>query len=445
MKNNKQIIFSKDWKQFHPYQGSARTDLYYVRLANTIFHALSEKMNTDEEDDFIVTSEEDLTELSCIITSYFEDIISQTNIFATFVSEHQKLYGKPLPFYTPTEYFDHEINTDDIRFLIWQYFIELTNGEIPISPEYPLFADMANAVMEILDEIYESAPENEKLQQFFKITDEDAENLGKLQSKFFWLTTESYLFHGNGLSLQATVEEAVNEAQENDYESDIPMMVNILCTESALSQKTPLLGYLPARWLAALTGESTVAYQNLSTLSHKYTGYFTFESKNEETTNFKHIATGKIVEIASKSLIGTPKELTSPDVILFIGFVRWKNEWWFVGEVRIFERKDEVVDEINSRENEKHLFDDIQPDDYNEEEQSHILSTILKDYDESEDEEEATDIIWSVLTAPDLSVDFVRRAYDEGKLERLRFAGPNGDKLLRENFDFVQKFLNPEG
>ena len=36
MNNDKQRIYSGDWKPLHPYTGSASTDLYYITLANKV-------------------------------------------------------------------------------------------------------------------------------------------------------------------------------------------------------------------------------------------------------------------------------------------------------------------------------------------------------------------------------------------------------------------------
>ena len=98
MNTDKQRIYNGDWKTLHPYSGSAPTDLYYITLANKALAAIRAVETSLEESDYRKIDETEQKELACILTAYFEDIISQTGIFQAFTRIHGKRFGKPLPF-----------------------------------------------------------------------------------------------------------------------------------------------------------------------------------------------------------------------------------------------------------------------------------------------------------------------------------------------------------
>ena len=98
MRKKKQVIYSADWLAMHPYKTSA-TDLYYVKLSNRIFDAIETVLdNTPYENDILALTKDEKKRLSCTLAAYFEDIISQTNIFAAFRTENKK--ETPYPFLT---------------------------------------------------------------------------------------------------------------------------------------------------------------------------------------------------------------------------------------------------------------------------------------------------------------------------------------------------------
>lgn len=201
MNTDKQRIYNGDWKTLHPYSGSAPTDLYYITLANKVLAAIRAVETSLDESDYRKIDETEQKELACILTAYFEDIISQTGIFQAFTRIHGKRFGKPLPFYTLDEdYTPGEINIEEVQFLVWHYHMQLNNLDIPYSPTLDTFAAIASDVMEIFETEYESAPENEKLLQYFRI---DEKNLitfthctpvsfGFVPSPIYSSTTVSY-------------------------------------------------------------------------------------------------------------------------------------------------------------------------------------------------------------------------------------------------------------
>ena len=204
MNNDKQRIYSGDWKTLHPYTGSAPTDLYYITLANKVLAAIRPIEEALADDDYRKIDDNEQKELACILTAYFEDIISQTGIFQAFTRVYRRRFGKPLPFYTlDSDYTPGEINIEEVQFLIWHYHMQLNNLDVAYSPALDTFAAIAADVMALFEAEYETAPENEKLLHYFQLDEKEQHNLYALHSRFLWLCTQSYLFSNNGFLLVA--------------------------------------------------------------------------------------------------------------------------------------------------------------------------------------------------------------------------------------------------
>jgi hypothetical protein len=97
-------ILQKDWLRYHPYDDANFADNYYHSLCSKVLDIIqnSEIMQ-------LLDNKEDAKEMACIFVAYFEDIISETNLFSAFTKKHTQLYGTPLPFYSKdTEYYEDE-------------------------------------------------------------------------------------------------------------------------------------------------------------------------------------------------------------------------------------------------------------------------------------------------------------------------------------------------
>ena len=72
-------IYIKDWLLLKPYNRQTSTDSYYLKLSNEVKHAIITNIQPDILKYYL--ENEDINHLSCFLTSYFEDIISETNIW----------------------------------------------------------------------------------------------------------------------------------------------------------------------------------------------------------------------------------------------------------------------------------------------------------------------------------------------------------------------------
>lgn len=85
MKTNR--IYINDWLTLKPYTTESQPDLYYLKICNEVYKNL---------DDYIkqllysYIEEDDIKMLCCFLVSYFEDIISGTNIWFSFKLKYKE-------------------------------------------------------------------------------------------------------------------------------------------------------------------------------------------------------------------------------------------------------------------------------------------------------------------------------------------------------------------
>ncbi|MGQ9847888.1 MAG: DUF3843 family protein, partial [Bacteroidales bacterium] len=291
----------------------------------------------------------DINLLSCFLTSYFEDLISETNIWNSFVRTHQRLYGKPLPFYNLDEYYEEEINSQDISFLIW-YFLNTVQEEKFISPFNDFIVETAEKIMDIFDNEWEFAPENEYLKTFYQI-DQNQDDFYIARNLIDTVLFKTYLFYPDTfLKLQ---EQEIEIIKNNKDEHNLTIFLRENRDRTLHKVHTRLLGLKGQEWVAEILGKDHLLYKDFLSISKKIQGLFLYKGQDKNNIFIEHIASGKKFNLTKKSFdhSQTLKEL---DTILYIGIVRWKDEWWFSGVS--FQQPfnpDLILDEKNSFESRK--------------------------------------------------------------------------------------------
>jgi hypothetical protein len=161
-------IYIQDWLELKPYQQQTPTDGYYLKLCNEVKQAI-----VSDKTAFVFLmyiDKKDIDFLSCFLCSWFEDVISQTRIYGSFIEISKRLYNKPLPFYNMEEYFEEEINLQDVKFLIW-YFLNTVQTEKFIAPFNDFIDQAAERVYVVLfwfsTQAWEYAPENKRLKSIY--------------------------------------------------------------------------------------------------------------------------------------------------------------------------------------------------------------------------------------------------------------------------------------
>lgn len=316
-------IYINEWLEVKPYSKQVKTDSYYLKLANQIkkvlvskhFNLLSLYFNQDH-----------ISLLSIIIASYLEDIISDTNLWRTFVKLHKRQYGKVLPFYDTKEYYEDEINYQDVSLLLWYFFNTVQEDEF-ISPENPFFTEMAFDIMEVLDEAYEYAPVNEDIKGYYQIDPENADfyTARNLIDKILFQT---YLFFTD---TNLDFEDEAKEVVENtDAPENIPHYLGETRDLMVHGSYTRLLSKKGKEWAAEILGEEHPLYKDFLELSPVIKGLFLYKGQDETDIIIEHIASGKPFKLTKKSF-SDYELLTTIDTIIYLGIVRWKGEWWFSG------------------------------------------------------------------------------------------------------------------
>ncbi len=85
MKNR---VFILEWRSFKPYEIHSSSDNYYLKLTNELNKIFHKKYNNFLES-YLDKNMIDL--LAIFLVTYFEDIISETRIFSSFVKKTSRI------------------------------------------------------------------------------------------------------------------------------------------------------------------------------------------------------------------------------------------------------------------------------------------------------------------------------------------------------------------
>ncbi len=337
-------IFIKDWLELKPYEKQSKTDGYYLKICNDVKRAI-----TTNKHFFVLLiylDKKDVDILSCFLTSYFEDLISGTNIWNSFIRVHKRLYKKQLPFYNLDEYYEEEINPQDVSFLIW-YYLNTVQEEKFIAPFNDFIVEIADKIFEVFDKAWEHAPENEYLKSFYQI-DENEEDFYVARYFIDTVLFGTYLFYPDSfLKLRGQELEIIENSKDDE---NIMMYLNDNRDATLHKTHTRLFSLKGKEWVSEIVNSNHVLKKDFLDISKKITGFFLYKGQDNNNIFIEHIASGKKFDLTKKSFdhSETLKEL---DTILFMGIVQWKNEWWFSGV--FFQQPfnpDIILDEKNSLE-----------------------------------------------------------------------------------------------
>jgi len=338
----KKNIYINDWLAFKPYNNHSATDTYYLKICNEVKKAIVSIPYSSDILDFLV--EDEIDALSCILTSYFEDLVSQTNIWSSFVSMHHQLYNKHLPFFPCEDYLEEEINEQDVRFLFW-YFVNTVQDERFISPETSFFEVMAEVVMTIFEDAWETAPENHYLKSFYHL-DQNETDFYVVRNLIDTILFKTYLFHFDTFSNLFATELELFKTE--DSENRLLALLNENRDTHLHTSHTRLLALHGREWASEVLGKAHKLAGNVLRIKDKISGYFLYKGQDENYIYLEHIASGMKFQMVQKSF-DPSAELLVIDSILFIGISQWLGEWWFSG--MFFQQPfsaDLILDEKNS-------------------------------------------------------------------------------------------------
>ena len=354
-------IYPKKWLELHPYKQTNSVDQYYVGIANEIHKRLYSSTIADAFEE-----EENIRYTSLCLAAWFEDVISQTGIWQAFTAECRKRYGAYLPFYPiKGDYFPDEINLEDIRFLLWHHIQYLCRGISAINPENPGIEQTAQEIYGLLAEEYETAPENERMQEFLYHSAMGEEDFFRYREILDWFHYQCYFNIENVAQYRDEAERLL------DDEKITPEMAETLiyATRTSLTFKgrRNLLSLTSPEWLA-LIGKAHPEHQLWGKVKARENSCYLLEKEDDEFLYVKDLCSEDEGEfkITKKSLnLSAIRSREVGKSTLICELIYFGNTWWQCGmllENKYDQKMAEYVDDLTKQKektNEKATFHDF--------------------------------------------------------------------------------------
>jgi len=342
-------ITMNDWLKFHPIMYHSDVDTYFLKLCNQLL-----KVNVDQPLLPKNLNWAEYKDLICILVCYFEDIISETNIWRSFTAEHKKLYGKHLPFYDTTiDYYDDEINPQDIKFLVWHFF-SMQYEESIINPLHEYINSFSISAFKLFETEYEMAPPNIPLKDFLEIPTH--KDVYKTRAVIEFLTINSYLNHH---FFEKEIEKGnVDIAKYKLRPEHEHILKYSFRVELYFNCVSPILALRSNEQLANIIGENHPKYQEIKNIS-KCLKLTCLVNGNDGTyLDLEHIASRQRIKFSLNSLdTSFKKSKISKGKRLSANMVNWGGDWLLMGSMKIFSRWEPT----GNTDDEKHLFDPLEP------------------------------------------------------------------------------------
>lgn len=159
---------------------------------------------------------------------------------------------------------------------------------------------------------------------------------------------KSYLFYTDTLFDLKGKELEIIEESKND--ENIMMFLNNNRDATLHKSHTRLLSLTGKEWMSEIIGNKHPLSADFLNISKKINGYFLYKGQDQSAIFLEHIASSKKFKITKKSF-DYSDNLKKIDTIIFMGIVKWKDEWWFSGmQFQVPFNPDLVLDEKNSLE-----------------------------------------------------------------------------------------------
>ena len=323
----KKTLFITDWLDKKPYQNYSAVDLEYLAVANKVHQKIDSFKFLFEQ---LQISKQQGKDLAVFLTCFLEDLVSETNIWSTFINVNKELFDKKLPFYdTKTGYQQGDINLSDLKFLIW-YFLNCIYPERFLSPYDDYLDYLANNIGSVLEDEFEYISENEVLKEEYFLDDklDFYETRTVIQKLFF----DSYLF---GLDAKKVLfDQTKNYTEENQNKINqnpeyFQRFMYSFTNQITFGHRTKLLAFKSTDWMASYVGKNHKLYNKLKNCSEKVTGYFFYKKTEGECYVFEHIASEKLFKMYSESYNGALN--SDKNAIYYLDIVQWGEHYMLCG------------------------------------------------------------------------------------------------------------------
>ncbi len=332
-------LSTQDWMQYRPYKEFTSYDGYYLKLAKMAFEYLNDPGHGFRH----IFEREDLREMAVVLTSFYEDFISEIGLWQALIRKHQELYGQFLPFYDMREYDPDYLNPQDFAYLLWHQLGSL-GGKI-LSPYGKPVLDAADHFYRFFEERIDESPVTDFYDKWLDLTIET--NYFVVKKRRIWMATQNYLL---GPELNNKMKERVTELYEEKAElmerMDPTRMLYGIQEDILMKQKTSWCAFSAAEWLAEVGEYSDVLRGNIRQLIERVEGIFLYEGSDEKYYHFKFVPSNRLFAIHRESVNINVSSMKPGKDLAYFGIVKWNDDWWISGVFMGLGPADKYLDEL---------------------------------------------------------------------------------------------------
>ncbi len=344
----RKTIFPIDWVKCHPYRQATETDNYYANLANRVFNVIY----GSEISYFFDDEKETISDIAIRLTMYLEDLVSETGIWKAALAEFKKRYGTPLPFYElGDDYEEGFVNKEDVRFLLWNETQTFDGPDSFVNPENQAITSVALYIFYLLEEAWETAPENERLRDFVH-NEAASRSYWEARTILEWFSRYSYVYPG-------AEDDFVDTMLEGERDDDTPETVHMRAyavrTQDAFCNKHNLLSITPPQWLARIRRpEEREMWENLK---WRHVSLMRFDDETDTQIVCRDLVHDGSYAIERESLNADflRKKLHLGDV-LYCSMVAYQGKWFQCGQLMCFYYEDKLQGLIDEQ---RHIQENI--------------------------------------------------------------------------------------
>lgn len=278
------------------------SDKNYLELANSML------TEWNESGLFTSVSEELKKDTVLCLTGYMLDICADMGLWRAFTSQCTRWYGQPVPFYDANnEYVEYELNSIDVRFLLW-YSLSMANIDNPVwlYPYSLELKDLADRLHAQMEKVYDDLPAPEGMINTNELDMYDPDDADTIALLGRWLYWSSYLlvpaFKSNMYAIYT----------ETDNGSDKEALVKAMELAQMQTPTGPLALYLREWVWLVVTGKIPVNQQPEKMETHPYFEGFKQANNGSRIAFFKsYIMMNRFL---GRALGWDPKADNLPDI-----------------------------------------------------------------------------------------------------------------------------------
>lgn len=309
------------------------TDKYYTEVANDIYLKMVDLTVG------VNLPEGAIRDMSIACAAYLEDIVSEIGVWSAIRNIFLKKLDRKLPFYNcdHEDYFDDDLNKEDVMFIMWQSMCRATQDEERIfSPLSEFILKGSGIILEILAEKFEEAPASFLLRDYVKRCVKKADDYYPARMLSEWLVCNHPLVKIPDMAFR--IQDMAEAYKEKlDYEDDEICGYWAKCFYSWAEYIGPM-GCSSAEYVAELcriygNGKTADVLDNLECIKN---GEFQIVQADRKGIVLQGVD-GQNFEISIKSI--SNKEDFIAGKVALTSLVKFGQKWWVNGVVSIFSSK----------------------------------------------------------------------------------------------------------